>query len=157
VSEEPASRVGSGADLSRRLEKVELNHESLAKEVAGLTSTVNQVELNQRHAEELNKLRFGSLDQAIITLRGEVAAVGGDLKGFMSRIEGLITGETELPQQRALMADWSSWRKDVDEDREGQRVLNGQMKLLGRLAVLLVTSNVLTVVGAAYALLSGHH
>jgi hypothetical protein len=111
--DEQHTRPGSAADLSRRMDRLERNHEDLAastaREFAQLSGTISRVEQNQTHAEELNKLRFGALDTAVSTL-------SADLKGFMSRIESLISGETETAaarQGRELVEDYKSWRREI--------------------------------------------
>jgi hypothetical protein len=92
------------------MDRMETKHEDLAKEVATLTATTGQVVLNQQHGEELNTLRFKSLD-------GAVAGIGTDLKGFMTRMEGIISGEVTTTQGRAgqeMVADFVRWRKETD-------------------------------------------
>lgn len=134
MSEETTGRPGSAADLSRRMDALERNHNTLA-------GTVQLIEANQRHAEELNKMRFESLETA-------VKGVGTDLKGFMLRIEGMISGEVETVQSRegrALVADYKKWREKVDTTLD-------QVRLMGRLGVLLVTSNLLAIAAAIYAI-----
>jgi hypothetical protein len=93
------------------MDRMESRHEDLAKEVATLTVTTGQIVLNQKHAEDLNELRFKSLDSA-------VGLLATDLKGFMTRIDGIITGETETIQARQgreLVADYMTWRKATDQ------------------------------------------
>lgn len=144
-----AARPGSGADLSRRMDRIEQRQDSIEQEVRSLATTVGRVEQNQVHATELNKLRFDALDAGI-------KAVSATLSDFMRRIEGVITGEIETQQSRTgreLVADYQTWRKGVDEALDQQAVLNGQVRLLGRLAVLLASSQVLAIAAAIYALL----
>src|SRR5689334_18000737 len=114
------------------MDALEANHKALTNEVSSLAGTVARVELNQQHAEELNKLRFTSLDTAVSTL-------SSDLKGFMARIEGMISGEVDTQQSRQgreLVADYQKWRGEVDDALEKQAVLTGRLDLLGRLAVI---------------------
>jgi hypothetical protein len=142
-------RSGSGQDLAKRMDRMETSHAGLAAQVSGLTGTVARVELNQQHAEELNRLRFTSLEQA-------VGGVAGKLDAFMGRIESIFTGEVKLPMQQQgeeLVADYKIWRGRVDDRLDAQDVLNGQVRLLGRLAILLVTSNVIAVAAAALAVI----
>lgn len=144
------ARPGSGLDLSRRMDAMEKKHEELAKEVASLAGTVARVEQNQVHAAELNKLRFDALDLSI-------GNVGATLERFMGRINAIVAGEVKMPQAEEgerLVADYQAWRKEVDTDREEQAVLNGQVRLLGKLAVILVTSQVLAIVAALYGLVA---
>ena len=148
MNDEITPRSGSGADLARRMDRMEARQDSIETEVRTLAATVARVELNQEHATELNKLRFDALDTGLKALTGIVT-------DFIKRVEGIVDGTVETGQGRAgreMVADYQSWRRDVDNDREDQAVLNGQVRLLGRLAVLLVSTNVLAVVVAAYAL-----
>lgn len=110
-------RAGTYADLARRMDRQEERHEDLAKEVAGLTATMGQVVQNQKHAEELNELRFKAQNTAVSQLDTHITDVAHDLKGFMLRIDGIISGEVETVQTRqgqAIIADFMSWRKGVD-------------------------------------------
>ena len=144
MSDEAASRPGSAVDLSRRMDRLEANHETLAKEVGALTATVGRVEINQQHAEELNRLRFSSLDLSVGNLTSE-------LKGFMQRIEGMISGEIDTNQAREgreLVADYKRWRDDVDADRT-------RISTIGRLAVILIGGNALALLAALYAVVHG--
>lgn len=143
-----APRPGSSVDLARRMEKIEGRYEELAGQVTSLASTVARVEQNQEHATELNKLRFDSLDSGLKLLQT-------DLKGFMARIEGVITGEISTAQTRAgqeLVADYQKWRAEVDEDRDAQAIRNGRMDLIGRLAVLLTIGGGVTTLCSVVAL-----
>lgn len=138
----PSARPGSTVDLSRRIERLEHNYGELA-------STVGRVALNQEHGEELNRLRFASLEQAIGSTGKDIAKVSVDLEGFMARIEGLISGEIQTTQTRQgaeLVADYQRWRREVDTDR-------ARLSTIGRLAVLLITSNLLAWGAALYAVL----
>lgn len=149
TTDEAPVRAGSNADIARRMDRMEARQDNLESKVDSLAATVGRVEVNQDNAEKLNVLRFGSLDTAVKNLTGTLDA-------HMKRIEGIITGEIETAQTRQgrdMVADYFSWRKEVDDDREAQAVLNGQVRLLGRLAVLLVTSNVLTIAAAIYAVI----
>src|SRR5690242_14064412 len=101
----PSTRPGSGADLSRRIERLEHNYGELA-------ATVSRVEITVSHSEELNRLRFASLEGAIAATGRDIAEVGTDLKGFMARIEGMIDGtiQTTATRQGAeLVADYQKW------------------------------------------------
>lgn len=99
-----------------------------------LSLTVERVESNQKHAEELNKLRFDNLDKTTATL-------SADIKGWMTRMEGIFTGDLQTAAARDLkaakeqaqrdgavvMAEWTTWRKgqearlDVLEDAAERR------------------------------------
>lgn len=136
-------------DLSRRMDRMEEKYDDLAREVASLTGTVARVEQNQTHAAELNQLRFNALDTAI-------SGVGGKLDSFMARVEGIITGEVETAQSKqgaALVADYQKWRAGVEERLDRHDTFETQGRLLGRIAVLLFTSNIIAFVAALAALL----
>lgn len=148
IDELPSTRPGTYADLSRRMDRMEQRHETLEVEVRTLASTVSRVEMNQNHAVELNKLRFDALDTGL-------KSIGGQLTDFTKRMEGILSGEVETAQGRqgaALVADYVEWRKAVDRDRDAQAVINGQMRLLGRLAVLLTIGGGVTTVCSIVAL-----
>ena len=133
---------------------MELKHEDLAKDVAALTATTAQVVLNQKHAEELNELRFKSLDTA-------VSQISTDLKGFMVRIDGIMTGEVETTQSRAgreLVAEWTSWRKEVEawRDVQDQRnaVQGGVLKTLsGAKGIILMVCAIVSPIVAAVGII----
>lgn len=143
MSDETTPRAGSSADLSRRMDRIEEAHASLA-------TTVARVELNQQHAEELNKLRFSALDAAV----GNVA---GKLDSFMARVEGIITGEVETNQTRqgrALVEDYTQWRETVEARLDSADTLATQVRLLGRMAVLLPVGSIISAAVAAAVALS---
>lgn len=157
MNAEADPRPGSTGDLVRRMDSMERKHDDLAKEVTALTSTVATVVVNQDHARELTKLRFDALDDGQKAIKTDVSAVKGELRDFMRRIEGILTGETPSNQQRQgeeLVADYKKWREAVDEDRKQQKVLAGQLSILARVATLLIGGNVLGLVIAVYAVLS---
>ena len=148
TADETPPRPGSTVDLSRRMDRMEEKHDDLAREVQGLTATVARVELNQKHAEELNTLRFTALDTAI-------SSVSGKLDGFMARVEGIVSGEIETAQSRTgagLVEDYREWRAEVDGRLDKYEKFETQGRLLGRIAVLLVTSNVIAFVAAFAAI-----
>jgi hypothetical protein len=106
-------RLGSTADLARRMDRIEARHETLEAEVRTLAATVARVEVNQINAAELNKLRFDALDTGL-------KSVGAQLGDFIRRIEGLITGEVQTAQTREaaqMVADYEKWRDGIDEFR----------------------------------------
>lgn len=136
MTETDTPRPGTGADLSRRMDRLEQNHETLSKEVANLTSTVSLVEANQRHADELHKLRFDALDSGLTSLRA-------DLKGFMARVEGLISGEVQTPQTRQgqeLVADYQRWRTSVEERFDTGESFQTQVRTVTRVALIILGS-----------------
>lgn len=140
ATDETSARAGSPADLSRRMDRLELNHEALTREVASLTSTVSRVEINQSHAEELNKLRFNALDTSVSNL-------SADLKTFMARIEGMIDGTVETTASRQgaeLVADYQKWRREVD-------AFIARTTFLGRIAVIVLGGQALLILASLAA------
>lgn len=81
--------------------------DALERNHGDLSLTVARVEQNQKHAEELNKLRFDALEASVRSL-------GSQLSEFMKRIEGIITGEIQLPAQRDLLQEYRDRNKRVD-------------------------------------------
>lgn len=128
ADEAPSPRLGSSADLARRLDRLEINHEQLAKDVSTLSGTIQRVEQNQTHLEELNRLRFNALDTSVGTLTSK-------LDNFIARVEGLITGEVQTPQMRSgeeLVADYRRWRESVDKSINELVDHQGQQELLAK-------------------------
>lgn len=147
---------------------MEVRHEDLAKDVATLTATTAQVVQNQKHAEELNELRFKSLDQ-------HVGSLGSDLKGFMNRMEGIMTGDIKTAAARDLeeakavaerdggkiMAEWTEWRRDTDRRLDGQDLRNARgegifMTLGGAKGVAIMLAAIASPVITVIALIVKH-
>lgn len=140
------TRAGSGVDLAHRMDRIEKRQDSVEDSVRTLTATVTRVAQNQNHAEELSKLRFNALDVAVSGLTAQLGA-------FITRIEGVITGEIQTAQSRSgaeLVADYKRWRASVEERFDAQAVMNGQVKLLGRIAWALLTTNILSIAAAVW-------
>src|SRR4051812_5309543 len=123
-----------------RLSRLEAKYDELAKQLGSAVATIDRVESNQQHAEELNKLRFTALDTSVGTL-------STDLKGFMSRIEGLISGEVRLPQQERIMAEYLAFKDDTETRLDLQDVRNGRIDLIGKVVWGLVGGNIVAIVG----------
>lgn len=135
-----------------RLSRLEAKYDDLAKQVEGAVNTITRVELNQTHAEELNKLRFGALDTAVGTLTS-------DLKGFMGRIEGIISGDVDTAQSRAgreLVTDYQQWRATTDSRLDAQDVRNGRIDLVAKVVWGLVGGNIVAIIGFIAFLATGH-
>jgi hypothetical protein len=118
------------------MDRMEQRQDNIETEVRTLAATVSRVEQNQMHATELAKLRFDALDNAL-----------RPFADFMKRIEGMLSGEVETQQQRegrALVADYQTWRDGVDADLT-------RLRLLGRIAVIVIGGNVLAIAAAVYA------
>lgn len=152
------SRPGSSADLSRRMDRMERRQDSTDVKVTDLAGVVARVEVNQNHAIELNQLRFTALDNGLRALASDVSqklqGLTDELSGFMKRINGLVSGEQTTAQGQRMLAEYEKFKGDTEEFINAQSVLNGQVKLLGRLAVILVGSNVLGLLVAVVAFLT---
>lgn len=165
MNDETPPRPGSTVDLSRRMDNIERRQDNIETEVRTLASTVGRVEQNQVHAAELNKLRFDALDMGVKTLTA-------DLTGFMARIDGIISGEIETAQSKRgaeLVKDYMEWRDGVDarlaslytpeqkariEERlDSHDKFEAQGRLLARIGVLLVSSNVIAIIAGIAAIL----
>lgn len=136
-AEQVPTRTGSGPDLARRMDRMEQRQDSIETEVRTLAATVSRVELNQQHGTELAKLRFDALDNGM-------RAGFSELNSFQSRIEGMLDGTIQTAQQRQgaeMVADYLVWRKNVD-------AFMTQGRFLGRIVVLLVSTNLLAFVVA---------
>lgn len=147
--ESPSPKPGSYSDLARRMDRMEQNHERLSRDVSNLTGTVARVELNQTHAEKLSEVRFGALDQS-------VALIGSKLDNFMSRVEGIITGEistAQMKQGEAIMVDYQQWRSRVEDRLDSHDKFEIQARFLARLGVLILTTNVVSLLVAVVAFL----
>ena len=132
---------------------MEQRQDSTETEVRTLAATVARVEQNQLHASELNKLRFDSLDVGLGTVKAT-------LDRFMGRIEGIITGEVRLPANEKLMKDYEdreekrdTWQAAVDIRLDKHDTFETQGRLLARIGVLLVTSNVIAIIAAVAAMM----
>lgn len=131
----PEAKAGSYADLARRVDRVETN-------VANLQGTVSEVVLNQRHAEELNRLRFTALDSS-------VASVGVTLTTFITRMESILSGETQTTVSRAeeqAEEDLLAWRGRVND-------FMTQGRLIGTLVKVAVAGNAIALLAGIAAFL----
>lgn len=137
---------------------METRQDGMETELRTLAATVGRVETNQNHAEELNKLRFASLETSVNGIAAQLAA-------FISRMEGIITGEVQTAQTRQgaeIMADYMRWRKEVDADRvniwskekkqeiesrlDAQDIRNGRIDLVARVVWGLLGGNVVVII-----------
>ena len=167
--ETPLPRAGTGADLARRMDRLEGRVDGIEGRLTVVTTTLTRVEANQQHADKLGELRYNALDTHMKQLDATLGA-------FIARIDSIISGETQTAQGRAgaeLVADFVNWRKElvkeigviedrlpdageVEEYRSWRAKVDAFMTqglLLGRLAVLLISTNVIAIVvaiGAAY-------
>ena len=113
---------------------METKHEELAREVAVQGQTLARVELNQKHAEDMNKVQFGALDTGL-------KLVNSTLDAFIKRIDGIISGEIETAQTRQgtqMVADYMKWRgeisKAVDDIKDEQAIAKARTS--GRVDIL---------------------
>lgn len=129
-------REGSSADLVRRMERLEERLDRLEPAVA-------EVATNQKHAEELNALRFANVQSS-------VNLVSSDLKEFMRRIEGIIAGDVETGaarQAREMVADWQKWRdktdakfETIDQRQDDSETFHTQISTVARVALVILGS-----------------
>lgn len=132
---------------------MELAHESLAKEVGALTSTISRVELNQTHAEELNKLRFDAVTQSIVQVETKLDKYSTVMYGFIERIEKIITGEVETQQTKQgqqMVAEYKMWRAQTDARLEDMETLSTQVRFFARVALTFTGTSVLATACAIY-------
>lgn len=106
------TRVGSNADLARRMDRMETRQDTMESKVTDLTAVVTRVEQNQNHVAELNKLRFDALDTGVKTVDTKVSA-------FITRMEGLLTGEVQshATEEYAKFRNSTESRLEAIEDR----------------------------------------
>ena len=129
------------------MDRMEARQDSIETEVRTLAATVARVETNQIHSTELNRLRFDALDSGL-------RAVSGQLADFLKRFEGILSGEVDTAQSRAgreLVEDYREWRASVDAALDSHDTFVTQGKLLARVGVLLVSTNIVAVVVAIAA------
>jgi hypothetical protein len=158
-------RAGTYADLSRRMDRMDQRQDTLESRFGELTAVVARVDENQHHSTELAKLRFDALDS-------KVALISTDLKGFMTRMEGIMTGEIKTAASRDLaaakeqaeregakiMREWSEWREELDtrleamEDREQRRAGFAQA-FTGTKAVILMIMAIASPIVAAIGII----
>lgn len=135
--------------MARRMDKLESNHDSLRQEVSGLKSTVERVELNQKHAEEVNALHFAALNTGLTTMSGKFDA-------FVTRIDGIIAGEIQTAQSQQgqkILAEYLEWRKSVELEMEESRDFRTQTKTIGNIIKLLVAGNTIAIIAGVAAIL----
>lgn len=141
------ARAGSTADLSRRMERVERRQDTIEGKVTELAAVVGRVEANQSHLIELNQLRFSSLDSGLKSL-------ATNFEAFASRINSLISGESTTQQGARLMAEYEAFRSTTLARLEEHDKFETQGRLLARLAVILVSTNVIAIVVSVAAAVS---
>lgn len=129
------------------MDRMEEKYDALAGQFSTLAQTVTVIAREQGHQDQLASERHDNLKE-------KLAGVSAMLSGFMARVEGMIDGSIQTAQSRQgaeLVADYQRWRARVDDTLDQQAVLNGQVRLLGRIAVLLASTNVLALFAAIYA------
>ena len=83
---------------------MEQRQDTLESKVTDLAAIVSRVETNQSHATELSKLRFDALDNGLGSLTGQ-------LKDFIKRMEGLISGEIQTAAGRQMLDEYNRFRQ----------------------------------------------
>lgn len=152
--EDTTARPGSLADLSRRMDRMERRQEQADTKVTDLGTVVARVEANQAHAIELNQLRFNALDNGMKAVSSEVALMRTDFAGFVNRVNALISGEASTTQGRKMLEEYEDFKRDTERRLAKHDTFETQGRLLGRIAVILVSTQVVSIVvaiGAAVA------
>lgn len=122
------------------MDRIEGRQDDMEKAMRSLEGIVGRVEQNQKNADKVSEMQFKTLDTGLASMRSA-------FDQFTLRINGLISGEIQLPQQVDLMADWKAWRKDKDEEAEAQAVLNGQVRFFGNLVKIVIGGNAVILLG----------
>lgn len=137
---------------------MEQRQDSQETQLRDMAAVVSRVELNQGHQLEVSKLRFDAIDIMMKTQAETEKGLDAKLTAFMLRIDSLMSGETQTAMTRDILADYAKrnsdlaiWQKEVDDDREEGKVFHAQVALLGKLAYILVSTNIVAVVIAIAA------
>lgn len=133
--------------------RLEAQYERMNGKVDDLSAVVARVELNQNHAEELNKLRFDAVNQSIVQVEAKLDKQAGLLGDFMSRIERIMTGELDTAQTRqgqALVADYQKWRTATDDRLDQFEMLSTQVRFFARIAVTFTGTSLIATACALY-------
>lgn len=103
-------RVGSTADLARRLDRVEHRQDTLEGKVDSLSATVGRLEVSAGHASELSKLRFDAIETNL--------SHGFEEAGRRwARIEAIISGEVVTPQTKMMLDQYQNFVESSTKDR----------------------------------------
>lgn len=147
----------SGDDLSgttnARLSRLEAKYDELSRAVSSAVMTIDRVETNQKHAEELSKVRFGALDLSVGLVATNTNTIGSKLDSFITRFEGLMTGEVQTTQIRKYI----EWQDGMEKFRDDQAVRNGRIDLIAKLVYGLVGGNIVAIISAIIFLAMGNH
>jgi hypothetical protein len=161
TADESTLRAGSNADLARRMDRMEQRQEKQEAETAVLSAAVARVEINQSHAAELAKLRFDGLDTGMKNMDERLGKQIGELTGhldrFITRIEGVISGDVQTTQQRqgeALVKDYQEWRGGIGDWQDGVDEFRTQVKTSTRIFLLVAGSSWVGTAIAVWAFLS---
>jgi hypothetical protein len=146
----PLPKMGTIADLARRMDRIETRHETLEGEVRALTNTVGRLEQNQLHGQELARLRFDAIDVGVRTNNAM-------LTDFIHKLDGIVTGDVKTYAARELDTDWTVWRSAVDKDRQNATEFITQGRFLGRLVLIVLSTNILALAAGLYALTQMPH
>lgn len=115
VASTPApARVGSNADLARRMDRMEQRQDNQETQLRDLAAVVSEIRLGVAHGSELSKLRFDALDTGLNASRTDLAA-------FMKRIEAIMSGEIQTAQGKAMMDQYTAFVRESIEDRKNIR------------------------------------
>lgn len=108
VSVPAPARVGSNADLARRMDRMEQRQDNQETQLRELASVTAEIRLGVQHGGELSKLRFDAIEGGLNTQRIM-------LSDFIKRMEGLISGETQTAQSKQLLEEYSKFRTNTTE------------------------------------------
>ena len=137
-------RRGTTASLEVRVARLEAQYDRIDAKVDDLGAVVARVELNQKHSEEVAKLRYDGLDSGLRTLTSKTET-------FIDRIDKMISGEVPNRNAERQLEEWTEWRKTVNQGLGQSGELRTQMRLLGRLAIFLTGGSLIGTGLAIYA------
>jgi hypothetical protein len=137
------------------MDRLETAHEALVVQVSGLSTTIARVEQNQTHSEELEKLRWDALNLSLNQMDARVQRQTERLTAFIERIDKILSGEIITARSSEMLAEYKEWHDSVEERFGEANTLAVQVKLLGRLAMLLVGGSIITTTVAVYVAMTG--
>ena len=108
MNDETLPRPGSNADLSRRVERLEMSHADLHKMVTETNHKMDLVTVEQRHVQELMNTKFSGLE----ALAQETSH---ELKELNRFIQAAMTGQPEAqsPLAKQMMEEYREFQREV--------------------------------------------
>lgn len=113
----PTTRTGSGADLARRMDRMEARQDNIETEVRTLASTVQRVEQNQLHAAEVSGLRFDALDIGLKSLLAQS-------NEFAKRFESIMSGEVVTASTKRILDEYEAFKSNTERRLDEQDLRN---------------------------------